>query len=182
VTEASLLAYITALVTQSVDLDDPQLTSNFTNCHTNTPSLNLLTFAITRGWVGPVHLLLRHGANRHQPLTGLVDLAIANQDKHIMETLTHHETLRARREARRETSRSTRLSQAPTMAARSSSEDNGDEFFSHSTIDLSNSTTTIHDDYMQWGVETRIENLIYLLDKLKKQEHGLQVSVLLSKR
>ena len=35
-------------------------------------------------------------------------------------------------------------------------------------------TVKIHDNYMNWGTETRIENLIYLLDNLKKRERTLQ--------
>ena len=35
-------------------------------------------------------------------------------------------------------------------------------------------TVNIHENYMNWGTETRIENLVYLLDDLKKRERNLQ--------
>ena len=34
-------------------------------------------------------------------------------------------------------------------------------------------TVNIHENYMNWGTETRIENLVYLLDDLKKRERNL---------
>jgi len=35
-------------------------------------------------------------------------------------------------------------------------------------------TVNVHENYMNWGTETRIENLVYLLDNLKKRERNLQ--------
>jgi hypothetical protein len=63
-------------------------------------------------------------------------------------------------------------------AAALSIEDDGDEFFSHSTLDLTSTQSIIHEDYTQWSSSTRIENLIYLLDSLKKKEHGIQNDLL----
>ncbi|GMH75183.1 hypothetical protein TL16_g06677 [Triparma laevis f. inornata] len=50
-----------------------------------------------------------------------------------------------------------------------------DTTFVASTSWMENTQTVkIHDNYMNWGTETKIENLIYLLDNLKKREKTLQ--------